>query len=267
MGYFNELEFGAPDVFLNAYFYEKSKDNKDALKKAKKDADKTRKNLSTFTRNVTALYSDEGKIPAQICINQNNINNSGLKTISRNITRNNDKQFNHSKAPAEHKMDFVCNSRKPRSITPLKSAVNVDTKPQNNNSKSSQSKAQFSKIENEVKTLCKSNNMNLNQTRFEKYEGEIGIYPIVLMLAFDVSTNKAVGILYYVSQGPNLCLTLAGSCEGRQDLNFELDEYDKGQYNGHFSFNYNWPKIKDDIEGRYGNIKNKKYVFKCKRIE
>ena len=114
IGYYNSPEYGAPEVLLNVYVNAKTKENKTALKLAKKSQKnllkKNQKEHKTFTNVITATYLDNGSIPSNIVLDTSTGSriHTSTKTLAKSRTTPDEKIFIYrNNIEAEPKTVFV----------------------------------------------------------------------------------------------------------------------------------------------------------------
>ncbi|MBD5277545.1 MAG: hypothetical protein HDS30_07850 [Bacteroides sp.] len=230
LAYFNKLEYGAPDVLLNVYFYEKNKLNKTALKGAKKLFNSGIKQGHTeFTSYIT--YSDNTGIPSQVAFeNSNTISNSReLLTISPT-------------QPDTRKFAYPVYKDKIRAY-PKTNFVNP------NNSTTTSSSAR-SKDYTEISTTSSAGSSN-SIAGFGKYNfhGKIdGKYAVTMNLSFEDGT--VTGTYYYDKYRRKMKINGNISTSGR----IKLIEYEgtkaTGEYVGEFRGNVFSGNFKNYASGK-----------------
>lgn len=107
IGYFNQPDYGGPEVLLNTYFYEKTSDNKTALKNVNKSHKASMKKSDSDTSATAVEYCNHQALPAAIIIDynrmdRNQVNNSGLTRVNKETTKPEIKNFDKSNKKRSH---------------------------------------------------------------------------------------------------------------------------------------------------------------------
>ncbi|MDE5787422.1 MAG: hypothetical protein K2H79_02615, partial [Bacteroidaceae bacterium] len=87
-GFYNQPEFGTPEVLLNTYFFEKTPDNKTVLSDAKKQRSRKIKESDANICVTNVEYCNHKSIPASVVIDDHcAVKNSGLTIVSKATTK------------------------------------------------------------------------------------------------------------------------------------------------------------------------------------
>lgn len=221
IGFYNSIEFGAPEVLLNVYVHDRSKDNKNAIKLAKKSQNKLLKQRQKehlpFTSEITAVYHDNGNIPANIELDKFNsgiISATNILEKSRTIPERKGFVYQYDIKPKPKSVVFKTPGR---TIT-IKPAV----------MKTDHQKSVEPKLSQHVTPNAPT-----------KYEGEYtlkgkinGLYAVTLNLR--INQGKVGGSYYYDKYKRTMKIEGEISHNGRMKLiEYENDDV-TGKYVGYF---------------------------------
>lgn len=124
-GFYNQPEFGAPEVLLNTYFFEKTPENKTVLSDAKKLRNRQIKESGVNTCVTNVEYCNHKSIPASVVIDGHcAVKNSGLTIVSKATTKPNIQTFDMS---YKKRRDAVANKNKIEIVKGLNSTSAADS--------------------------------------------------------------------------------------------------------------------------------------------
>ncbi len=236
-------EFGGPEVLLNSYFYDPSKDNKAALKEMKNMQKAGMKKSESYSRVTSIFYGNSSKIPTSIYVNSVKLENYGITGANPDPTIPENKKFNSRMAvEKEYKTDIFKAALAHNGVsdiepTAVKSVENKEEKPTKGTSTGTSS------------TISKSHN---TYTLKGKIDGKYAV-----TMTISIKGSEVSGTYYYDKYKRPMKIDGELSSNGRMILTEYEDQKSTGEYDGSFD-----GKVFKGSFVSYNNYKELPFFFK-----